>query len=342
MWNVTRVPSFCLRGTGCQQCQRTIVDEYSKNVIRKDVCGRACQLSRPCTVRVNVSSQSSDQRENRAGSTGNGSPAGGIELGVSHRSTITGPSMRDSDDQPSRGGAGGEQPPSHSADVCGERSRGGGDPASGSPRDGVDLGGPRQPDTSSAAQRVADGNLADARSMDSDAGVLGALAAGLIRLAGTDRSVMGNGQQADSDGRAADPTDDPIGPSSASHSTVLSSASHSNAPQMAGGILAGVQRGCSGDDRGRPPVERGEPPPLGFALVGCGRHQGSQYRGIYRSDPSYIRWVCARSKNARPAQLDFINFSRAMSAQASTLHQPAPTLTSASASSAALGVSQQL
>ena len=79
----------------------------------------------------------------------------------------------------------------------------------------------------------------------------------------------------------------------------------------------------------------------GFALVGFGKHKGSRYRKIYHGDPSYIRWVCARSRNASPAQLDFINFSRAMNAQASTPHQPAPTLTSASASRAAPGAPQQ-
>ncbi len=79
----------------------------------------------------------------------------------------------------------------------------------------------------------------------------------------------------------------------------------------------------------------------GFALVGFGMHKGSRYREIYHGDPSYIRWVCARSKNARPAQLDFINFSRAMNVLASTPHQPAPALTLASASRAAPGDPQQ-
>ena len=61
----------------------------------------------------------------------------------------------------------------------------------------------------------------------------------------------------------------------------------------------------------------------GFALVGFGKHKGSRYREIYHGDPSYIRWICSRSKNASPAQLDFIKFSRAMNAQTIPPHQPA-------------------
>jgi len=182
MWNVTRVPSLCLQGTECQRCQRTIVDEYSQNIIQKDVCGRACRLSRPCTVRVNISSQSSDRKESNAGSTGHGSPAGSVDL-VLRRGTSTEFSMRDCGERPSRGGAGCE-PPSHPADVDGERSRGGGDPASGGIRVGGDPSGPRQPDTKNTAD-------CRSRSTDPDAGVLGAIAAGFLSPAAGTAAIEG-------------------------------------------------------------------------------------------------------------------------------------------------------
>ncbi len=94
-------------------------------------------------------------------------------------------------------------------------------------------------------------------------------------------------------------------------------------PHSSGGIFAGVQCGCSGDGRDRPPVKCGESSPLGLCPRGLRQAQGESLPRDLPRRSSYIRWICSRSKNASPAQLDFIKFSRAMNAQTIPPHQPA-------------------